>query len=489
MQIHARDHSSVSGRFIHLEGGAVHSDKTMARNYGTSIKIENLFYNTPARLQFLKSTASETSQCIHTIDRLALNMPHIAFYMTVDNEERIHFSAAKNMQERIHQVYRSAWNIRLEESDLLHVHAQSGELKIEAWLLPQKYYIPSTRGIFTYVNNRSVKDKLLQQSILSAAKEVLFGSLYPQLVLNLEIPPEQVDVNVHPTKAEIRFKNPSHIFAAIRKHLSAALKEDRRTSVRINSHPTGPYQDINHVDNDNSEALALFPFNHSTGMEQEKLFMNPAPLEQPKLSDLVINKPQFIGTLKNTYLLCQYPEGLLLIDQHAAHERITYEKLKQLNLKNIQVSQLLVPILLEVPKSDLDRHENVLHQLEPYGFVISRVGPTQLKVHSIPYLLLRKDGAPLLSLAHFFHNLLCAIEPDLEEESMLEKVQNILLESLATQSCHGSVRAGQGLSKEEAIALMELMSETDYSGHCPHGRPTTVKLKWLEIEKLFRRIP
>ncbi|MCO5143089.1 MAG: DNA mismatch repair endonuclease MutL [Oligoflexia bacterium] len=492
MQIHSRDHESTTGRFLHIEGGSVQSDQKLARNYGTTIKIENLFYNTPARLQFLKTTASETSQCLHTIYKLAMNMPHVAFHLTVDGEERLQFSAAKSIEERIHQVYKSAWNMRLEENDLLHLHTVSGDLKIDAWVLPQKFYIPSTRGIFTYVNRRSVKDKLLQQSILSAAKEVLFGNLYPQLVLNLELPPEQIDVNVHPSKAEIRFKNSSHVFAAIKKHLSAVLKEDRRTSVSIKNNfiPTLEEEFFARELSDHTETPSLFSVPQNKNLMMIDSFENRIETNacQADLNTLSVDKPYFLGTLKNTYLICQVKDGLLLIDQHAAHERITYEKLKESTLKNIQVSDLLVPIVLEIPKSDLDRFESFLGKLEPYGFSISRFGPSQLKIHSIPYLLLKKDGAPALSLSKFFQNLFCTLDPDLEEEILVEKVQNILLESLATQSCHGSVRAGQSLDKEEALELIEQMSETDYSGHCPHGRPTSVKLKWPEIERLFRRI-
>lgn len=474
----SRRRGADRGKEILTEGGSLLSEKWVARQDGTTVRIENLFFNTPARRKFLKSQAAECAYCLQTMHRLALGSPECGFEVSIDGERSLLYPAAVRMETRIVQVFREAWNLELDEKELLSVQAESGPLRLCAWLLPSRYHIPSSRGIFSFVNRRGVKDKLLQQAILAAAKEVLFGSFYPQLVLKLDLPPENVDVNVHPTKSELRFRDPGHVFAFVRKHLERTLAGDRPVRAQPMS-ATAP------------EATPLFT--SAPSFHQKDSLGAPALGAMPQVpvrtEAAAMGGPQFLGTLRNTYLVCQEPDGLLLVDQHAAHERVTYERLKRTRFSHgVARAPLLIPIQIELPRETLDRAEEQFPALAEFGLGLDRTGPTLLAVRELPTLLLRADGSPRFPLGTLLRNLLSEFDENAAHDALASVLQEKLLDALASESCHGSVRAGQNLSAAEAYALLAQMSETDFAGHCPHGRPTAVRLRWSDLERLFKRI-
>ena len=496
LTLSSRALEAATGKELVCEGGKVLGEKTVARPVGTTLRVEDLFFNTPARRKFLKSQGSETAYCWQTLHRLALGSFDTAFEAWADGTRLFHYPSASGPATRICQVYREAWNLKLEESELLEIRAESAPLKLHAWLLPSKHFIPSSRGILTFVNGRSVKDKLLSQAILAAAKEVLFGKLYPQLVLHLEAPADWVDVNVHPAKAEVRFKEPGHVFAFVRKHLEKALAGDRRGSVALEEpgavQPAATLADL------------LLPLPETSVQFRQKLAgeipasvtaaafgMGRKEFALPPGEEAAAPStagPQFLGTLKNTYLVCQDEHGLLLVDQHAAHERVTYERLKSFRLATSGSSPLLISLQVELARGQLDRLEGSFPRLAELGLVLERTGPTLVAIRELPNLLLRRDGTPMVQPGDLLRKLAGEWEEDESLEASADRLRDVLLHTLATESCHGSVRAGQTLSPAEAQALLRQMSDTDFSGHCPHGRPTTVRFKWGEIERLFKRL-
>lgn len=510
LTLSSRARDSGSGKEILTEGGKILSESASARPVGTTLKVEDLFFNTPARRKFLKSQGAETSHCWQTLHRLALGAPSVAFEGWQDGERILHYPAAETMQTRVVQVFREAWNLKINESDLLELNAESSPLKLQAWILPSTHFIPSSRGILTFVNQRSVKDKLLQQAILAAAREVLFGRLYPQLVLNLETPPGWVDVNVHPAKSEVRFKEPGHVFGFVRKHLEKAIAGDRRGSVETGA-AAQPQGDFGAFTPAATLADLLLPMPetsvqyHQKGMEAAPAgrfpsgassayaYPSPASVTPDSIPGFTPGAthaagPQFLGTLRNTYLVCQDENGLLLVDQHAAHERVTYERLKRHRLQGAGSSPLLISLQVELPRTTLDRIENDLPRLAELGLVLERTGPTLVAVRELPNLLLKRDGSPAIPPGELLRKIAGEWDDGAPGEDLAEKLKAQMLHTLATESCHGSVRAGQNLSPMEAQALLSQMSETDFSGHCPHGRPTTLRFSWSEIERLFKRI-
>ncbi len=502
------------GREMLTEGGLLRGDRELARPVGTTIRVEDLFFNTPARRKFLKSQSAETAHCWQTLHRLALGSPNVSFEAWQDGERVLHYPTADSFASRVVQVYREAWRLKIEENELIEFRAESHPLKMHGWILPSKHFIPSSRGIFTFVNRRSVKDKLLQQAILAAAKEILFGRLYPQLVMHFETPPDFVDVNVHPAKSEVRFREPGHVFGFVRKHLEKTLAGDRRgsvsiSSVSISSLPQGAENsaaplfafgegnipstigeaDFPAITHSATLADLLLPMPETSVQYHQK---GAGPVYQPgSIPDFTSGAahragPQFLGTLRNTYLVCQDEDGLLLIDQHAAHERVTYERLKAHRFDHAGSSPLLISLQVELGRSVLDRIEGDLPRLAELGLVLERTGPTLLAIREIPNLLLRRDGSMVLAPGELLRRI-SADEWEEQGEGLAEKLRELMLETLATESCHGSVRAGQTLSPAEAQALLAQMSATDFSGHCPHGRPTTLRFNWSEIERLFKR--
>lgn len=471
-------------REVITEGGHLRSSNEIARPVGTTIRVEGLFFNTPARKKFLKSQGAETANCWQTLHRLALGSPEVEFEGWQEEERILHYPAAASFATRVTQVYREAWRIDVQEKDLVELQAESHPLKMQGWILPSTHFIPSSRGILTFVNKRAVKDKLLQQAILAAAKEVLFGRLYPQLVLQIEAPADWVDVNVHPAKSEVRFREPGHVFGFVRKYLERTLAGDRRGSVSMpdSDAPLFTYNDQPLQGFTPAATLAdlLLPMPEISVQYHQK---GAAPSPSALSSTPAPAGPQFLGTLRNTYLVCQDEDGLLLVDQHAAHERVTYERLKNQRLKSAGSSPLLISLQVELPRSNLDRLEEEFPKLAELGLVLERTGPTLVAIRELPNLLLRADGSCVLSAS----DLLRKISSDWDDENAEEKVRELMLHTLATESCHGSVRAGQNLSPMEAESLLRQMSATDFSGHCPHGRPTTLRFKWGEIERMFKR--
>lgn len=497
LSIASRRAEASTAREIVLEGGKGIDDRSVARAVGTTVRVQDLFFNTPARKKFLKSVGAETSHCWQTLHRLALGSPEVQFEAWQDDEKIFHYPATKSREERIVQVYREAWNLKLEVESLLKVEADSFPLKLHAWILPSSHFIPSSRGILTFVNQRSVKDKLLQQAILAAAKETLFGRVYPQLVLDLEMPANYVDVNVHPTKAEVRFREPGHIFGFLRKHLEKALAGDRRESVSF-----APAEENETFAAPQYSAPSLFTGGevhyHQRATETPFFEMSPAPATTtyaPEFSSAVLaadtisqsKRPQFLGTLRNTYLVCQDEDGLLLVDQHAAHERIMYEKLKRNRLAKREGAPLLIPIQVELPRNALDRIEGEFPRFAEWGLNLDRTGPTTVAVRELPAMLLRADGSPVLPIGEFLRKLCQSWEETPAEGQLADALLEKILEVIASESCHGSVRAGRSLAPQEAVGLLQQMSDTDFSGHCPHGRPTTLRFKWGEIERMFKR--
>jgi DNA mismatch repair protein MutL len=289
------------GREIVCEGGVIREDRPVARPVGTTVRVEDLFFNTPARKKFQKSTGAESTFCSQTFHRLSLSAPECSFELHANGERLFHYAATEKMESRVADVYRSSWRLNLDENEIMKVEAESGSspMKLKAWILPSKHFIPSSRGILLYVNRRAVKDKLLQQSVLTAAKEALFGNLYPQLVLMLETAADGVDVNVHPSKSEVRFRDSGHVFAFVRKHLEKALAGDRRGSVSLDMPALAPSPEM--------AAPTLFASSaqfHQKAAEPKFeagwLVQDAAPPLSPAAAPPAYSGPQGLGTGEKT---------------------------------------------------------------------------------------------------------------------------------------------------------------------------------------------
>lgn len=484
VHLSSRPQAAEVGRELIAEASQILDERAKARPPGTTVRVENLFANTPARKKFLKTPAAERAQCLQIIYRLALAHPEIEFTLTADDTAPVVFPRTERLASRVARVFRLGFGVEVKEDELLHFARAKPNIKVHGFVLPLRLAVKHSRHIFAFVNGRAVKDKVLSQAALAAAREVSFGGEYPQLVLFLEIDPELVDVNVHPTKAEVRFRDPSpfgFVYKAVVESLATL-----RLPVTEPSHAPTPTQ-VTQVTSD-------LPLELGTQF-RAKL----EPCASPLPHSVVVTPPsalsaqsapavRFLGTIHDTYLVCQDADGLLLVDQHAAHERVTYERLRGLRLEpRPQTAPLLIPIGIELGRERADLLESLAGELAKLGLAIERFGPGQIRVTELPVLLLDSAGAPRVPLANFLGGFADALAADVAPETLADEFRRTLLDAVATESCHASVRAGQTLSRLEADALLAQMQATDFAAHCPHGRPTSVRLSWNDIEKLFKR--
>ncbi len=509
-----------SGRSLTCEASTIIDDTTKVRTHGTTIRVENLYFNTPVRKKFLNSLSSETNYCKQMVLRMALGNSGCGFTLHIDGKKIFSFPKQEE-KSRVYDLFTQGLHVPLEgKKELLSFYHTKDGTTLSGYVLPMKYCLPTSRSMFTFVNRRLVRDKVLQQAILSASREVLFGKEYPQLVLFLEIDPKRVDVNVHPTKSELRFHDPSP-FRFVYNSLLATLAHLRlptnlEHTMDTESETTVPMDQIGMPPRAFGPMIVAPSTSVTRGMEAMggmEGFSHSSPpqvqFQNPRLASFDIdfgrqyeqkspltpiptsgkNIPMFLGTIKNTYLVCQDMDGLLLVDQHAAHERVIYERLRQEHLeKNLHSAPLLIPIVVELNPDQLNILEKKFSELTRVGLYLDRIASSQVRITELPSLLLDKEGSPRVALHTLIQKLADVLEEHSETELLIHTVQRVLLDVIASQSCHSSVRAGQTLSPLEANALLEQMQETDYGAHCPHGRPTSVRLSWKDIEKLFKRI-
>lgn len=509
IRLTSRTAESEHGYELEQEGGRLLSEGRIARPQGTTISVRNLFFNTPAREKFIKSAGAETNACVQVFLRIALANPAVHFALTVDGKIKARFPECEKEKERIAQAFAFLLREPIQSEDLVEFSRVKEDIAVYGFVLPMEYCTHNSRGIFTFVNGRVVKDKVLTQAVMAGAKEVLFGHQYPQVALFLEVNPNRVDVNVHPTKAEVRFAEPSPfglIRVAVREALARVHNMGEAISQAHTSQSPAPNShDENHTAEPATAGTLPPQSNANLPIELGRNFRQKQSIPQsyspPILrSDFANDSPpvepstpqgsdrRIMGLIHNTYIVCEESNGLLLVDQHAAHERITYEKLRKTKFHPpLRSQKLLIPIVVEVASHAIDLLEPLFDQLAEFGLELDRFGPEQIKVESLPTLLLRKNGSPRVSVPKLIQDFSMSLQSEVSDEMISEKLQEVLLDTLASEACHGSVRAGQALSQVEMEALLADMSETDFAAHCPHGRPTTVRLSWNEIEKLFKR--
>ena len=496
ISIHSRHKSETIGTEIVSEFSQVLGSTAKAREIGTTVRVEELFGNTPARLSFMKSLPAETSQARLIALKLAMAHPSVGFRLEVSGQAPLVFPAITSeisdpFVERLSDVFARGFHLKVNAADWIPFSRERGAYKVKGYLLPTAFNSGNSRGIHCFVGGRAVRDRVIQQAVIQGVREVLFGGEYPQAVVFLEADPAQVDVNVHPAKAEVRFREPSP-FGLIRNAVLEALRGSDTTNFvspasNIPTEAAIPQLPLTENTPSSFSSAAAMLASSPRAMTSWAAPSSPAPIMSQE-SIAIGGGPEIIGSLKSTYILCQDQDGLLLIDQHAAHERIEYERLKKIAQAQMHAaSPLLIPITIHLDREKLSILEANSEEFKKIGFEWEAFGEEHLKIQAIPTAILDKSGAPKINLAKVFVELAENLLHGADGVEVLESFRRVALYSLASASCHGSVRAGQRLGLLEIRALLDQMSETDFAGHCPHGRPTSVRISFLEIEKLFKR--
>lgn len=512
MTISSRQQGADSGWQISVNGGDKGEVKPSAVPLGTRIEVRDLFYTTPARLKFMKADASEAAQCVDMLQRIALANPQISFYLESDGKKKVALNACQgelfdSRQRRVADVMGEEF-----EENSVAISAGNDFCKISGFIGIPTYNKANSLSEFLFVNNRPVRDKLILGAIKGAYQDMMTSGRYPACAVFVEVEPMYVDVNVHPTKAEVRFYDNGAIrgllVGSIRHALSLGGKKSAETgglehllehTLEENELPQQIYSNAerqaDYVMRERTTEFTTTPFNnvknyvggHGCGsystmsiptLESKfsvRVAEEPTAETIAEVGELGLAKAQF----HNTYIISQTEDSIVIIDQHAAHERITMEKMKQSMAKHEQVPTQML-LLPEVVDLSLSEKENVLEyaeQLAQLGLRLEEFGTSAVLVREIPALLGDTDVKKLVK------DIAAEISEWGGEYALSDKIHHIC----ATIACHSSVRAGRSLNIEEMNHLLRDMEKTEHSGQCNHGRPTYVKIKLSDIEKLFER--
>jgi DNA mismatch repair protein MutL len=492
LTIASRRRDAEAAWSITVEGGAKSAPQPAALSLGTRVEVRDLFYATPARLKFLKSVRAERDQALDTVKRLAMAYPGIAF--TVSGEDE-HVLLRLNAVER-DLAGEDARRLRL--AAILGRDFADNALLIDA--AREGFHLTGLAGLptlnratsrdqYLFVNGRPVRDKLLVGAVRGAYQDFLARDRHPMVVLFLEGPAEAIDVNVHPAKAEVRFRDANLvrglIVGALRQALAASghrasttVAEAALAAFRPGQPPAPSYAfHAPLLPHGLAEAAMAYqaPLPAEAG-ELAAPAARPAPEAEPQAAHYPLGAA--VAQLHETYVVAQTANGIVIVDQHAAHERLVYERMKQaLAATGVARQILLLPEVVELDESAVARLIARADELAELGLVLEVFGPGAVVVREVPALLGEIE----------VQGLVRDLADELAELGNALALRERLEEICGTLACHGSVRAGRRLLPEEMNALLRQMEATPHSGQCNHGRPTYVELKLADIEKLFGR--
>jgi DNA mismatch repair protein MutL len=471
---------------VQAEGGHLEAPAPAARAAGTTLDIQDLFFNTPARRKFLKTEATEYAHCAETVRRLALANPGTAFTLTHNGRVQLRLNA-EPAASRVRQVLGEAF-----EHNTIAVDAAAGALRVSGWVIRPGAATASRDGQHVFVNGRHVRDKVIVHALKEAYRDVLHHQLSPAYCLFISLPPDGVDVNVHPAKTEIRFRDSrgvhQFLFHAVERLLAAPAASG--TTPAADSAATAasapgqahaaPWQASMPLQV--NEAMAFYaPLGQQAGARGHGSEEGAAPGAQAFPASGQGDAPPLgyaLAQLHGVYVLAQNTQGLVLVDMHAAHERVVYEKLKTaLDARAVPAQSLLIPVALTVDARDVAEISPHLDSLREIGFDLSITSPTSVAVRSVPWLL--KDADPV--------ELTRAVLHEVAEFGVARLLAERRNELLATLACHGAVRANRRLTLPEMNALLREMESTERAGQCNHGRPTWFQLGLKELDAMFMR--
>ncbi len=494
MTITSRRVNDDNGWKIEVDGGKKSEVVPAAYAKGTRIEVRDLFYAAPARLKFLKTAASEAAHCSEVLQRIALAHPEAGFALYVDGRKRFAYPAAQGdlFEARIERL--GAVMGREFHDNAILIDTARENLRISGYVSLPTLNKANSLSQFLFVNNRPVRDKLLLGAIRGAYQDVLAAGRYPMCALFFDLPPEDVDVNVHPAKAEVRFYDNNLVRGLLVSSIRNALaRASGKTSNTLDLSRIAVAEPVAEVETLNEPAFAPAPIklghyqsvNFGGGRRQadlpdlERKFSvrvepEPTPEAVDEAGPLGLARAQF----NDTYIISQTPDSLIIVDQHAAHERIVMEKLKEGLSEHRPASQmLLIPEIVELPAAEKTRILEAAEDLAKLGLDIEEFGPSAVIVREIPALLGETDVSGLIN----------DLAEQLAEWGSGFELREKLHLVCATMACHGSVRAGRRLNIDEMNRLLRDMERTPHSGQCNHGRPTYVELKLKDIAKLFDR--
>jgi len=501
--LQTRPQDSEDGWEIICEGGKIKRADEVGIPCGTSIEVRQLFFNTPARRKFLRRDETELSHISDVVARLAMAHPQVHFSLSHNGKKTLELYAGRSLAERI-----SAMLGRRVLDALLPVDADGGgDLKLHGMVSELTLNRSTASQMYTYINGRFIRDRVVQHAILDAYRNLLPKGRYPVLALFLTIDPALVDVNVHPTKHEVRFRDQQLVHSFIKQTVLQVLKgaevipEPVENADVVRSSPV--------TSGEKSEIRSIPPAvrRDSSGVQESIDFYRPYRPVAVKASAGELSSDQkqesgevkegcateneaaaggehyyssltIIGQFHNSYILCQDSDTLLLIDQHAAHERIGFERLReQYDRGQVEQQSMLFPEVIDLDFVSAHHFSDILEQMERLGFKVEHFGGNSFVIKAIPYLIQQKDAVRLVK----------DVASEMAQYGSSSRIEEAVDHFLITMACHQMVRANQHLTHFEIKALLNDMDNTPFISNCPHGRPVVKKFPLAEIEKFFER--
>jgi DNA mismatch repair protein MutL len=472
--------------------GALGAPAPASHPPGTSVEVRDLFFNVPARRKFLRSEATEYQHIVRMLERLALSRFEVAFTLAHNGKTVWSLPAARTAPERLARVAKICGeDFAAHVIELKH---DTETLRLSGWLALPTFSRSQSDLQFAFLNGRFVRDKLLAGAVRLAYQDVLFHGRFSAYLLYLELDPTLVDVNAHPQKLEVRFRDSRRIHDFVFRTLERVLADTRPSVESAGSAPLDWLTGSARFDGvaPPSQARFMLPEGRAPrpGEDAYREFVARADFGAASafgsasgsgVAEPTINGAAPLGyaiaQLHGVYILAQTAEGVVLVDMHAAHERVMYERMKKLLSGQTAQQQLLLPEILHVTPAQAEAADTHAEQFAALGFGVSRLAPDQLTLRAIPSLLAGRDAVAIVR----------DVLSDLLAQGHSRAVEESINHLLATSACHASVRAQRNLSLPEMNALLREMETTDRADQCNHGRPTWVRLSLAELDRLFMR--
>ena len=462
--------NSDIGTHVHIKGGVMDLVEATSARVGTSITITNLFYNTPARLKYLKSEATELNNCTSFIEKLSLANPSIAFTLTNNDRVVVKTSGSGNLLKTIHEIY--GLNV---SSNMLEIKASSDDFEVTGFVGKPGILKKNRNHFNTFVNGRIVRNNEINRAINDAYYTYKHEGFYPIVVINIETDPTLVDVNIHPTKQDIKMSKMDELVSLIYKTIKEALYNNLII-------PNAIVDDaLNEVKSDFIEPSVYDKDKTVTEVVQTTFDFGTAKEEEPVIKNEAFKSLKLypIGQVHGTYIIAENEDGMFILDQHAAHERVNYEMIKKRFADEVvQYTDMLVPLSIELSTSDFNAFMDNVSVLEDLGFKIEEFGINTILIKGHPTWLAKNfEGDNLRTIV------------DLVIENGKNFNKDRFLDSLAKMvSCKMSVKANEHLSLGEMEKLLDDLVKCDNPYNCCHGRPSIMKFTNYELEKMFKRV-
>jgi DNA mismatch repair protein MutL len=489
-RLRTRARGSESGTEIRINAGIIESEIESGGPEGTMVEVADVFYNLPARRKFLKSDAAEAAQVSRLVTQLALCYPEVGFTLTSSGRKVIAVPPVSSLADRLYQLYG-------DRQDLVSLDREFGGLRLHGYIAALAEQGPTRGPQHVFVNRRIVKDRTIAHAIIDAYSVATNKERSPEVHLFLEVPPDRVDVNVHPTKAEVRFREQSMIHEVVRRAVGDALGKGPapeltlRHSDIVPGHPqqgsipgalaggvytsrwAPPFLGTPKEGGASTGFSGNSQEGVGSGVEAIPSLGVPAgavPAVRPMIA---------LGQFRDTFIIAMDDEGLCIIDQHVAHERVLFERIMQrLTDHALESQRMLVPMMLELPPAERHALVSRAETLAKFGFEVEEFGGDSIKVTAVPALLPPDECDAALR----------ALADDLEGLDRGLRLEDSLKQIAATTACHAAVKANYPLTLEKMHHILEELRATAYSTVCPHGRPVMLRITRREIEKNFDRI-